>query len=243
MTVRVVITTAPRSLEGLEAALEGVDVHLVRHPLVEFAPPASWAALDAALAQPHDAIVLTSPRAAEVLAERGGHLAAHPSVWAAGEASAAPLRVRSWSVRAADGGTASQSAAMALAIAMLGAGVQGRVLHVAGEPHRTELAERLRDGGCVVETAIAYRSVPVSDVELTAVLLRAHVLVVGSPLLVRALAAQGDDALGPAWVALGATTADAIRAAGLPLAAVADDPSASGVAAAVRRAVSLTSLD
>jgi uroporphyrinogen-III synthase len=105
------------------------------------------------------------------------------------------------------------------------------------------LAERLRDGGCVVETVIAYRSVPVSDVELSAVLLRAHVLVVGSPHLVRSLAAQGDDALGPAWVALGVTTAEAIRAAGLPLAAVADDPSAPGVAAAIRRALHLTSLD
>lgn len=243
MTARIVITTAPRSLEGLEAALEGVDAQVVRHPLLAFAPPTAWTAFDAALAAPWDAIVLTSPRAAEVLAQRGARLSHHPSVWAAGEASAAPLRAHGWSVRAADGGTATQSAAMSLALAMLAAGVQGRVLHVAGEPHRTELAERLRDAGCTVDTVIAYRSVPASDVELSAVLLRAHVLVVGSPLLVRALAAQGDDALGPAWVALGATTAEAIRAAGLPLAAVADDPSAPSVAAAIRRAVHLTSLD
>jgi uroporphyrinogen-III synthase len=241
VTARVVVTTAPRSLEGLEAALEGVNARLVRHPLLDVAPPVSWAAFDAALAAPWDAIVLTSPRAAEVLAERGAHVSRHPSVWAAGAASAAPLRAHGWSVQSADGGTASQSAAMSLAIAMLGAGAHGRVLHVAGEPHRTELAERLRDGGCTVETVIAYRSVPVSDVELSAVLLRAHVLVVGSPLLVRALAAQGDAALGPAWVALGATTADAIRAAGLPLAAVADDPSAPGVALAIQRALHLTS--
>lgn len=243
MTARVVLTTAPGSLDGLEATLADVDVRIVRHPLLTFAPPASWTALDAALAASWDAIVLTSPRAADVLAARAPHLAPHRNVWAAGDASAAPLRARGWTVHAADGGTATQSAATSLALAMLAAGVRGRVLHVAGDPHRTELAERLRDGGCTVEAAIAYRSVPASDVELSAVLLRAHVLVVGSPLLVRALAAQGDDALGPAWVALGATTAETIRAAGLPLAAVADDPSAPGVALAIRRALHLTSLD
>lgn len=126
---------------------------------------------------------------------------------------------------------------------MLGAGVPGRVLIVTGDPRRPELAARLTDAGAEVTTVVVYRTRPVDDVELLAAIDRADLLVVGSPALVTALAAQGDEARMPGYVALGATTADACRAAGLPLAAVAAHPSVAGVAEAVRQAARSLSLE
>lgn len=241
MTVRVVVTTAPDALPGLEAAL-GESFTLRRHPLLVTLPAEDPDALARALATGGwETIACTSPRGA-------AHLAADASairgatLWAVGAGTARTLEAAGLAPRVAGGGDARTSAAAQLASAMLGAGVRGRVLLVAGDPHRPELAARLADGGVAVTTVVVYRTRPVDDVELLAALDRAQLMVVGSPALVTALAAQGDEARLPGYVALGATTAEACRSAGLPLAAVADHPSTAGVADAVRQAARSLSL-
>jgi uroporphyrinogen-III synthase len=242
VTIRVVISTGPEALPGLEAALPA-SFAVRRHPLLVTLPAEDPEALARALAAgPWAAIACTSPRGAAPLA------AAAPAIeggalWAVGAGTARVLAAAGLAPQVAPGGDAETSAAAQLATAMLGAGVRGRVLVVAGDPHRPELAARLADAGVQVTTVVVYRTHPVDDVELLAALDRADVLVVGSPALVAALAAQGDEARMPGYVALGATTADACRIAGLPLAAVAAHPSVAGVAEAVRQAARSLSLE
>lgn len=245
MSIRVVVTTAGDSLPGLEALLPDPPFHVRRHPLLALLPPPDPAALPRALADGKwSAIACTSPRAAAVL---GPLLAAGPAdgppVWAVGPGTARALGAAGPRLRVPPTPEGTTGAAEGLAAAMLGAGVTGRVLFVAGDPHRPELPARLADAGIATETVIAYRQVPVADVELLAALSRADLLVVGSPALVGALAAQGDDARQAGCVALGPTTAEACRAAGLPLVAVAEPSSARGVADAVRRAARDLSLE
>lgn len=244
MSVRVVLTTAADALAGLEAELPPPAWALRRHPLLAVLPPPDPAALPAALAAGGwRAVAVTSPRGARALSAHAALLPPALPVWAVGGGTARALAPLGGRVRVAPGGDAERSAAGDLAVALLGAGGAGPVLHVAGDPHRPELGARLADAGIPVVPVIAYRTRPVDDVELAAALRRADLLVVGSPSLVAALAAQGDEARLPGWVALGATTAAACRTAGLPLAAVADHPSVPGVAAAVRVAARHLSLE
>lgn len=242
MTVRVVVTTSADALPGLEAALPAPFV-VRRHPLLMTVPSADPDALVRALAAgPWHAIACTSPRGAARLATVAGSIGGG-TLWAVGGGTARALQAAGLAPRVAPGGDAETSAAAQLASAMLGGGVPGRVLIVTGDPHRPELAARLADAGAQVTTVVVYRTRPVDDVELLAAIDRADLLVVGSPALVAALAAQGDEARMKGYVALGATTADACRAAGLPLAAVAAHPSVAGVAEAVRQAARSLSLE
>jgi uroporphyrinogen-III synthase len=242
VTVRVVVTTAADALPGLEAVLPAAFA-VRRHPLLMTLPTHDPEALRRALgAGPWDAIACTSPRGATELAAVAPAVGGG-TVWAVGAGTARALEAAGLAPRVAPGGDADTSAAAQLAAAMLGAGVHGRALVVAGDPHRPELAARLTDAGVMVTTVVVYRTKPVDDVELLAALDRAQLLVIGSPTLVAALAAQGDEARLPGYVALGATTADACRTAGLPLVAVAAHPSVAGVADAVRQAARSLSLE
>lgn len=242
MTVRVVVTLAADALPGLEAALPA-PFAVRRHPLLMTLPADDPHTLSRALdAGPWDAIACSSPRGAAHLAAVGPRIGGG-ILWTVGVGTARALEAAGLVPHIAPGGDADTSAAAQLATAMLGAGVRGRVLVVAGDPHRPELAARLTDAGVAVTTVVVYRTRPADDVELLAALDRAQLLIVGSPSLISALAAQGDEARVPGYVALGATTADACRDAGLPLVAVAAHPSVPGVAEAVRQAARTLSLE
>jgi uroporphyrinogen-III synthase len=232
------VTLAPGALPGLEAALDGSGLRIRRQSLLQHETITPNIPLDAALSsEGWGAIVVTSPRAAAILAPRLQHATGTPTpLWAVGAGSAAPLRSAGWSVETGPGGSATEGAAEALAGAMVAAMVRGPVLFVAGDPHRPDLAARLADAGIAVTTVLAYRSTPVADVELLAALDRADLVLVASPALVAACAAQGEAALRPGYVAVGATTAHEARAHGLRPVAVADHPSLDAVADAVRRA-------
>jgi uroporphyrinogen-III synthase len=232
------VTLAPGALPGLEAALADSHLTIRRQPLLIHAPIAPNPPLDAALADRErwGALVVTSPRAAALLAT---HLRDTPSrwpIWAVGDATARPLRDAGWDVQTGPGGSDTEGAAEALAGAMLTAMVRGPVLFVAGEPHRPDLVARLADARIAVTTIPVYRTDVVPDVELLAALDRADLMLVASPALVSALAAQGEAALHPGYVAIGASTAAQGRAVGLPPVTVADHPSTDAVATAVRRA-------
>jgi uroporphyrinogen-III synthase len=247
VSARVLVTLAPGALPGLETALAGSGLTVRRQPLLDHQVIAPNPSLGEALATPSawGAFVVTSPRGAKVLADALAERADQhgwPTIWAVGESTARPLREAGWPVEVGPGGSATHGAAEALAGAMLTAMVRGPVLFLAGEPHRPDLGARLADAGIAVVTVAVYRAVPVADVELLAALDRADLLLVASPALVTALAAQGDAALQPGYVAIGATTATACRAAGLAPITVADHPSTDAVADAVRRAANTLAL-
>jgi len=235
---RLLVTLAPGALPGLEAALADTGLTVRRQPLLIHSPIVPNPELDAALSDVGrwGALVVTSPRAAALLA---GHLRGMSSltpIWAVGEASARPLRDAGRSVETGPGGSDTEGAAEALAGAMVTAMIRGPVLFLAGDPHRPDLVARLADAGIEVTTIPVYRTEVVPDVELLAALDRADLLLVASPALVSALAAQGEAAFHPGYVAIGATTAAHGRAVGLPPVSVADHPSTDAVATAVRRA-------
>ncbi len=239
-TPRVVLTTAPESFQGLEALLDVGTMHFRRHPLQEVQPLPSEL-FDAAVSDTvrWDGYIVTSPRAAALLRDRRRQLGVMMPIrcFASGAATARAAEGPGVQVLSGSGGTAVQSAAEALALAIVGESIRGPLLHLAGDPHRPELAARLADAGIVVETLPVYRSVMVSDVEMLAVLSRSDLLVVGAPMVVRAVADTGEDALGLGYIAVGATTASACRAAGLPLLATAEQPTPHGVAAALGQAL------
>lgn len=238
MSGRLLVTLAPGALPGLEAALADTHLTIRRQPLLVHSPIVPNAALDAALdaGARWGALVVTSPRAATLLAAVPRDTHSMPPIWAVGEASARPLRDAGWSVQTGPGGSEMEGAAEALAGAMVTAMVRGPVLFLAGDPHRPDLVARLADAGIAVTTVPVYRTEVVPDVELLAALDRADLVLVASPALVSALAAQGEAALHPGYVAIGATTAAHGRAVGLPPVTVADHPSTDAVALAVRRA-------
>lgn len=241
MSGRLLVTLAPGALPGLEAALADTTLTVRRQSLLDHQPIVPNPALTDALATPArwGAIVVTSPRGAQLLADAltpRADVTDWPPLWGVGDATAAPLRAAGHVVQVGPGGSAAEGAAESLAGAMLAAMVRGPILFVAGEPHRPDLEARLTDAGLVVTTVAVYRTSAVPDVELLAAVDRADLMLVASPTLVAALAAQGDDALRPGYVAIGATTAAACRAAGLAPVAVADHPSTDAVADAVRRA-------
>lgn len=235
MTRRLLVTLSRGAIPGLEAALADLPLLVRRHPLLDVTPVAPAPSLAARLAgTAWGAVVVTSPRGATALRDAG--VIPSAPVWCAGPRSAEPLAPLGWPLEIGDGGDPSRGAAQALVERMLGARVHGPVLLVTGDPHRPELPARLADAGIAVDTAVVYRTRPVADVELVAALSRADLLLLGSPALATALARQGDDALLPLYVALGASTAEAGRGAGLPVVEVADEPAPSAVADAVRRA-------
>ncbi len=238
--LEVVLTTAPESFHGLEALLDLSALRFRRHPLQEYQPLPS-PAFDEAVghAGRWDGYVVTSPRAAALLRERRRQLGVTTPVrcFVSGSATASTVAGPGMQVLAGSGGTATQSAAEALALAIIAESIRGPLLHLAGDPHRPELAARLADAGIVVDTLPVYRSVMVTDVELLAVVTRSDLLILGAPMVVQALADLGEEATLPSYLAVGATTAAACRAARLPLVGVAEQPTAQGVAAAIEQAL------
>jgi uroporphyrinogen-III synthase len=118
---------------------------------------------------------------------------------------------------------------------MLAEKAAGPVLFPCGEAHREELPSVLRSAGVLVDEVVCYRSVlaDITDARVAAEL--GTILIVASPTVANLLAQacpRGGNR--PGLLAVGPTTADAARAAGWPPAAVASEPSARGLAAAVK---------
>jgi len=238
-----VLTASTAAFPGLIPALERLAVAVEQRPLINFAPPEDWGPLDQELARlnHYGALALTSPRAAEAVA---GRLRARdhnpeqlqvPSVWASGPATAAALDGLLGSVRIPTRRAGSAGAGQVLAEAMLAEGVVGPVLFPCGETHREELPAALRGGGLMVHEAVCYRSVLADPADARAAAELGTVLIVASPTVAALLAGACPRGSRPALLAAGPTTADAARAAGWPPAAIAAEPTARGVTAAVKQ--------
>jgi uroporphyrinogen-III synthase len=242
MVETVVVTASEGSFPGLVQALKGIRVDVEEHPLISFADPPHWAPVDHALSRlsSYSAVAITSPRAAAAIAGRMGLRRkalpeeAAPPVWASGTATADALRGVLGPVLTPNKPRTSGSAAADLGLAMVEAKVIGPVLFPCGERRRDELPELLRGRGIQVDEVVCYRSVLASEVAAQAAARRATVLVVASPsvaaLLVRACPPDSR----PEMLAVGPTTASSAKASGWVPSAVAGEPTADAVAAAVR---------
>jgi uroporphyrinogen III methyltransferase/synthase len=227
---RIVITASDGALPGLAAALNAAGFAAVHHPLVVVRPPEHWDAVDATLAQLNrfEAAVFTSPRAVHAvrgrLALAGIELPPGLAIWAAGDATAAPLAGVASRVQLAPAAAVGRNGAgTALAAAMLAAGVPGPVVFFCGDPHRPELADALRLADVECHEVICYRTRPVNPQKARLALDGADAAVVASPLAARLVIEAVPRPL-PQLIALGPTTANAARAFGWEPAGIAVQP-------------------
>jgi len=236
----VVVTASTGAFPGLVEALRAIPVLVEEHPLMNFAPPASWASLDSALNRwsSYTDVAFTSPRAAAAVLERMTVSPLNqsiPRVWAGGAATKASLGEgigRVLMPNEADAETLG--AGEALACAMLSAGVGGPVLFPCGDGRRDELPERLRSRGVTVDEVVCYRSVLAPESVARAAAARGTMLVVASPTVANLLVRACPPDVRPDLLAVGPTTAASARASGWLPAAVATSPSAGALAAAVK---------
>jgi uroporphyrinogen III methyltransferase / synthase len=244
MSDTVVITASEGAFPGLMAALQKIPVSVEEHPLMNFAPPSDWAPLETALNNFTDygSVVFTSPRAAVPFVAhfqerwkewpRGLTL---PVVWASGPQTAAALKGVLGQVNLPGAREVGRSgAAKALALAMFERHLSAPVLFPCGEAHREELPALLREREVRVDEVVCYRSVLAAESEARIAASRASVLVVASPRVAGLLARACHTEPRPELLAVGPTTAEAARVAGWSPSAVASEPTAHALVAALR---------
>ncbi len=238
-----VLTRDPADAQPYAAQLAALGLTVLAMPVTQTIAPADPDALARALRDgEYDAIVVASARAAHELARAAG-AARLPEVWAVGPATKRALdRARLAAHLPPDVRDGAELAARLVASRDL---VGKRVLVPRAEDGRTEGIEILRGAGASVVEVIAYRTLAASPDDL-AVLPgadalatgRAAVLCVFAPSQVTALgpilAARGTSlsALSASVCAIGETTAQALRDAGIERVAVASAPTPEGMARA-----------
>lgn len=230
---RVAVTRPRERAAALVGALEALGAEVLAAPAIAVTPPASYDALDAALAAlaDYDWLALTSVAAVDAVAARLGALgmphAPRPPlrIAAVGEATARAARAQLGrvdlvpAVHAADG----------LADAM--PGVRGaRVLFPCADRARDVLPTVLRTRGAHVHRVVAYRTEDAPADALAPLARHAaagalDAILVASPSAAVAVArACGGTVHQVRTVCIGPTTADACRALALTVAAVAAAP-------------------
>lgn len=231
---RVVVTRDATRVAPLATRLagQGGDVVAVAITRTEVAPPDAWADLVARVARidDYDAVVVASANAADALARALGEARVRIArAIAVGAATADALGRHGI---AAD--VAARPDAIGVADEVLGRGAR-RVLWPRAEGGREEGIERLRAGGVSVDAPVAYRTVTADPGNARAALEGADVVCVYAPSQVAALAELGllDLLGGAAVVAIGETTAAALRARGIAVAAVPASPDPDAMASAI----------
>ncbi|HEY1812950.1 MAG TPA: uroporphyrinogen-III synthase [Kofleriaceae bacterium] len=219
------------------AALASLGLDAVAMPVTRTAPPPDPGALAKALADEYDAIVVASRRAADAIAAAG---TPHGEVWAVGPATLRALADAGIGATYPSEARDGESLARAIVASAAGRGVIGQTQPMAGkrvllprsEGGRAEAAEVLRAAGADVVEVIAYRTIAAGPVDVD-VLRECAVCVVFAPSQVAALApiVRLADLLAR-FVAIGETTASALRAVGVRP-AVAEAPTPEGIARAV----------
>jgi len=156
---RTILVTRPEGPSGpLAKGLRELGARVLRLPVIRFAPPASWAPLDAALRRLafYDAAVFASARAVESIFARaltlGLSLSPPPKVFAVGPATARALRRRGWRAVAPRRHRAEDLAAVA------GRMRGKRIFLPRAQEGRDILPRLLRAGGARVDVVTAYRT-------------------------------------------------------------------------------------
>ena len=229
---RVLVTRGEEQGAVLVAALERAGAEAVHHPMLRFEPPQDPAELDTCLGRlgDYDALVLSSANAARFLAERararGVSLdALRGMVLCIGPASAAAARAAGLRVdRTPDGRRDAEGLLEELSRWIEPAGK--RFLVPQSQIGRGELPDGLRGSGARVDAPVAYRTLPPEPGAPEAEALRRQLArgldaaTFTSPSAVRhclgLLDAESQQALSRCvLVAVGPTTAAALREAGL----------------------------
>ncbi len=231
LTVIVARDDAPD--DDLSVAIAAAGAVVVPLPLMRIVPVADPGSLHAVVDRcgPGAIVAFTSRHAVAVVATRP----APPGVTVAavGSATARALHAAGWPVHVVgDGGGAALAARL-----VVDPGVAGRrVLWPHAEDAHGALKDALAAAGAVVDELVAYHAVPVADVTGVATALasvRPLALVVTSPRRARLLGEVGTLPADVAVVAIGSTTSDACRNAGIAVAATATSPAAGPVCAAL----------
>ena len=236
---RAVITRDVDSGAPYASALAALGFDVVIMPVTRTGPPHDPDALVRAFERGgYQAIVCASARAAAAIIRAKGH-APVPEVWCVGAATARVLADAHLSPIVPDGVRDGASLARALVTQRELAGKQ--VLVPRAEDGRDDAIAILRAAGVLVDDIAAYRTVPAPPDDPLVVrgceLLRAGevaLCVMFAPSQVAALDALVPLRTLPAkFAAIGETTADALRAAGAEVIAVAATPTPEGIANAV----------
>lgn len=242
---RVVVTRAAEQAASLATELERLGATVLLLPVLSYEGPQDPEPLDAALRRiaDFDWLLVTSQNVVRFvepgLARMGVDRTSLPRVAAVGSATAETARAAGWPVEF----VSSRFQGVALA-EELGERVRGcRVLLPRSDRARGDLPEALRRAGAEVTQIVAYRTVAM-DLRTSKVGEeirngRADVITFASPSAFHAFC----DALGPeevqrlaaftALAAIGPVTAEAIRAAGLPVQVQAEESTTGGLAQAI----------
>ncbi|HWV37722.1 MAG TPA: uroporphyrinogen-III synthase [Vulgatibacter sp.] len=247
---RIAITRPASSSAALASRLDAAGATVLVAPAIRRGPPSSWELLDAGLSRlaagGYDGVLFTSPAAVAPFCERLGRIAGldvleRLTVGAVGPGTAAALAARG--IEGAivppreDGASLAEAVAAAFGSRLDGA----RFLQPRAEEGRAELSAGLRARGAAVDVAPAYRTIRAAAEELRPLAVelaagRCDAVVFASPSAVGAVLDAA--ALGAAKaVAIGETTARALRSRGVGevfVAATADDD---GIFAAVEQAL------
>lgn len=242
---RIAVTRAAERAEGLASALRNQGADVLVCPTIAYAPPDDPTPLEAALERlaGYDWIIFTSAAAVDALATyQALPPPLHMRVAAVGKATAAAIEAHGGRI---DLLPARQNAEGLLAELRNVAGL--RFLLPVSDIARDTLAVGLREREAFVDVVTAYRTVPGPGVrDLIDPLCRRAIdaVVFSSPSTLRYLidgmeqfgiARSVARALfdGVALIAIGPTTAQALRDEGLPMAAQAPSPALEGVVEAV----------
>ncbi len=247
---RIVVTRRAGQASTLVRLLEERGAEVVEVPAIEIAPAADTAPLDEALRvlARFQWLVFTSANAVEAVAARLAALDLPPALTAHGPrlASVGPATTAALQKAFPADLVALQPArafrAAELAQAFAGQNLaQARVLVPCSSRARDELARGLRGFGADVVAPVAYETVEPADLgERVARCIEEgfDLALFASPSAVEAFAqAAGPRVLGLKAVAIGPTTAEAARAAGLDLRGIAAPSTAEGLVAAAEQAL------
>lgn len=244
----VVITRAAEQSRELAEALESLGARVLQLPMICFAPPEDSASLDAALARlaDFDWVLFTSQNAVRFFFQRGCRLnpmsiarSNRPQFAAIGAATAQAARNLDIPIKFVAATETGDGFAAELKHAISGT----RILLPRSDRADERLPVALRSAGAQVEEVVAYRTTMPEEFDPSIISAvkegEVSVVVFASPsAVVSFISVIGPDEVKRSTgrmqlAAIGPTTADAIRAAGLPVAIEADESSALGLAGAI----------
>lgn len=245
---RIAITRPASSCAALAARLEEAGASVLVAPAIHRGPPSSWERLDSALvklaAGGYDGVLFTSPATVDPFCERlaGRDGLQGVTVGAVGPGTRAALAARG--IEASIVPSREDGASLAAEVAsMFGPRLAGaRFLQPRAEEGREELSAGLAARGATVDVVPAYRTTPVEAEALRPLVVemrtgRLDAVVFASPSAVNSVLDVATDLGAAKAVAIGETTAGALRERGIGrvfVAATADDE---GLLGAVRAAL------